>query len=299
MSAAFVTKIQRFSTHDGDGIRTVVFLKGCPLGCKWCHNPETKKAENQLYYVNKLCIACGSCKEICAHDAQVFRADSVHAYKAKKCMLCMRCVSACPTKAMESVADRMTSEQIMEIVCRDKPFYGHTGGLTLSGGEPLIHTELCMELLRSAKKQGFTTAIETCGFVNPEVIKRAVPLTDCFLWDIKDTDPKRHKENAGVDNTLILENLRLADALGAKTVLRCIVLRGVNAFPEHFQAVSEIYHSLQNCAGVELLPYHTYGGSKREQLDGFDDGNKAWIPDEKDLATAREVLTANGVDLRM
>lgn len=297
MSAALVTKIQRFSTHDGDGIRTVVFLKGCPLDCKWCHNPETKKAENQLYYINRLCIGCGLCKTVCEQNAQEFTPDGRHVYHPKKCMLCMKCVSACPAKAMERVAEYMTTEQIMEVVCRDKPFYGLNGGLTLSGGEPLIHAELCVELLASAKAQPLTTAVETCGFVSREVIRRVVPLTDCFLWDIKDTNPVRHKANTGVDNKLILENLKYADSLGAKTVLRCIVLKGINAEPAHFQAVSEIYHALRHCSGVELLPYHTYGGSKREQLDGFDDGNKAWIPDEADLALAREVLIANGVPL--
>ncbi len=174
MSAALVTKIQRFSTHDGDGIRTVVFLKGCPLNCKWCHNPETKKAENQLYYVNRLCIGCGLCKEVCKQNAQEFRYDNVHIYHPEKCALCLQCVAVCPAKAMESTAELMTTEQIMEVVCRDKPFYGQAGGLTLSGGEPLIHSKICMELLESAKAQGITTAVETCGFVTPEVVKRTV-----------------------------------------------------------------------------------------------------------------------------
>lgn len=295
MSAALVTKIQRFSTHDGDGVRTVVFLKGCPLDCKWCHNPETKKAENQLYYVNRLCIGCGACRAACGQDAHAFLPDGRHIYRPEQCALCMKCVSVCPAKAMESVAQVMTAEQIMEIVLRDKPFYGENGGLTLSGGEPLIHADLCVELLERAKKLGMTTAIETSGYASREAVRRVAPLTDCFLWDIKDTDPVRHKENTGADNRLILENLKIADSLGAKTVLRCIVLKGVNAEPAHFRAVSGIYHSLQCCAGVELLPYHTYGGSKREQLDGFDDGNKAWIPAEADLALARDILTENGV----
>lgn len=299
MSEALITNIQRFSTHDGDGIRTVVFMKGCPLDCKWCHNPETKKAENQLYYVKQLCIGCGKCKEVCVHNAHEFLPDGTHIYHPEKCVLCIKCTSVCPSRALESAAVLMSSEQIMKVVCRDMVFYGETGGMTLSGGEPLIHAALCMELLQSAKEHGMTTAVETCGYVNEETIKNVVPSTDCFLWDIKDTDALRHKVNTGVTNDKIIENLRLADSFGAKTILRCIILKGINALPQHYQAIAEIYHSLKHCSGVELLPYHTYGGSKREQLDGFDDGNKTWIPSDEDIVEAYSFLRSCDVPLKI
>ena len=189
----------------------------------------------------------------------------------------------------------LTSEQIMAEVLKDRAFYGERGGLTLSGGEPLLHGRAVLPLLQGAKAAGITTAIETCGVFAPELLTDIVPLTDLFLWDVKDTDPLRHQNNTGGALDTVLENLRRADALGARTRLRCILLHGVNLNEQHLAALAALYHSLQHCDGVELLPYHTYGDAKNAQLGRPSAAHPEWIPPEDELAFAREYITKHAV----
>ncbi|MEA4889865.1 MAG: glycyl-radical enzyme activating protein [Clostridiaceae bacterium] len=295
MNTLLVTNIQRFSTHDGDGIRTTVFLKGCPLRCKWCHNPETQSFGQQILYTAQTCIGCGACAAVCPNQAHRFSPEHVHQFHVEQCAACGRCLIACPAGAVEAAAKPMSADEIMDQVRRDKVFYGASGGITLSGGEPLAHAEECLELLKRTKAENMTTAVETSGFFDGAYIPQLAEYTDLFLWDCKDSDARRHKAYTGVCPDKILGNLHQLDRYDVKIILRCILVNGVNTEETHYRALAGLYHQLSHCAGVELLPYHAYGGSKRVQMGYADDGVKAWIPQPDVLQQATAVLKSLNV----
>ena len=289
-----VTKIQKFCTYDGPGVRTTVFLKGCPLRCAWCHNPETQSARPDFFYIPARCIGCGACAAVC--PVGVHRLENgVHLLDRERCTRCMRCTSVCVAKALEPCAREMSVEEILQEVKKDSAFYGKEGGVTLSGGEPLMHPQAALTLLRSAKEAGLHTAVETCGYFDKALVEELVPLVDLFLWDLKDTDDTRHRGYTGVSSVPIRENLACVDACGGVTRLRCILVRTVNMEEAHYEAIAACYHSLSHCEGVELLPYHAYGGSKAQQLGGEDNGRPEWIPSERDMKAARRFLRQRNV----
>lgn len=283
-----VTDIQRFCMHDGPGVRTTVFLKGCPLRCAWCHNPETQKSRSELLFYPSKCIGCRLCENECPNDVHSFDVD--HIVDREKCSSCGNCANSCPTSALEICGRQYTVEEIISVLEKDRAFYGETGGVTLSGGEPFLHGAAAVSLLQSCKENGFSTAVETCGYANFDIISSAIPYTDLFLWDIKDTDDDRHREYTGVSNKLILENLFRADACGAKVRLRCILVNGVNTNEKHYRNISEIASSLRNCKGVELIPYHAYSGTKATFIGLPDNGYPQWIPTDEQLNTARKII---------
>ena len=283
----FVTKIQRFCTKDGPGIRTTVFLKGCPLRCVWCHNPETQSTSAQFFYVDQLCIHCGTCAAIC-HVHSV--TDNEHLLDRATCNGCMKCVSNCPTGALENCAKWLSEEELYNEIMKDTAFYSEGGGITFSGGEPTVYADKLIPLLNRIQEKNIHTAIETCGYFNPIILPQLVKAVNLFLWDIKDTNNARHISNTGVSNEPIIKNLKTADSLEAKTVLRCILLKSVNLNADHLKSIADIYHSLNHCSGVELIPYHTYGASKSIQLGLANNAHREWIPSENDIYEAKELL---------
>ena len=291
-----VTKIQKFCTHDGPGIRTTVFLKGCPLRCLWCHNPETQSRRMEFFHSPQFCLNCGACAEVCPAGAHTFTPE--HQINRSICSGCMTCTAACPTGALESCAATMSAEAIITEVMKDRAFYGTNGGLTLSGGEPLLHGRNVLPILQAAKDAGITTAIETCGVFDTSLLADIVPLTDLFLWDVKDTDPARHQRNTGSSLDTMLGNLSQADSMGAKTRMRCILLAGVNLEEPHLAALAELYHSLRHCEGIELLPYHTYGDDKNIQLGKASAAHIEWIPSPEQLAQASAYIQQHAVLIR-
>ncbi len=274
--------------HDGDGVRTTVFLKGCPLRCAWCHNPETRRAERELLYYPNKCIGCGLCEKVCISKAHWFLGK--HILERNRCSVCGECARECPSAALEICGREYTPRELLSVIERDRAFYDGVGGVTLSGGEPLAQGEGAVELLRLCKESGISTAVETCGYLDRDVLKAALPYVDLFLWDIKDTDEERHKKYTGVSCGPIIENLVEADSLGAVSLIRCIIVNGVNTDAEHYRRVKEISRSLRNCRGVEVLPYHAYGGAKATFLGLPDNGRLEWIPSDEQILEAKNKM---------
>lgn len=301
-STLSVVRIQRFSTGDGPGLRTTVFLQGCPLHCAWCHNPETQPIRPVLLFDPTACIGCGGCTTVCPTGARRVVTDETGkeseslSYDRALCRACGACDEVCPTGACELSAREMTVSTLVETVLRDRAFYGETGGVTLSGGEPLLYPQV-IDLLRALSAAGLHIAVETCGAVPSERIVAAAPYVGSWLYDIKDTDPERLLHMTGGHLSQILDNLRLCDRLTAGHIrLRCIAVRGVNTTPAHWQAVSEIYHSLAHGEGVDVLPYHAYAGSKALRLGLEDDSHPDWIPTKQELAEAQSILSSHDIE---
>ena len=261
-----IFNIQRFSTSDGPGIRTVVFLKGCPLNCAWCHNPESKSSANEIFYKKELCIGCGSCRDVCSLGGHIFQ-EGIHHFDRDKCALCGKCAEMCYSKALEICGEVKTAEDIMDIVLRDKPFYAESGGgITLSGGEPLMQQDFSLSLLRLAKKHGLNTAIETSGFSGRDLTELN-QYTDLWLYDIKIFPDDEHIKYTGVSNKVIFDNLYLLDRMGAKIILRCPIIPEVNLREQHFSELAKLSNSLKNIAAIHIEPYHPLGLSKAQQLN--------------------------------
>lgn len=260
-----VFNIQRFCVNDGPGIRTTVFLKGCPLSCAWCHNPESKSPRPELFYDADKCVSCGRCVSLCPQKAHLME-NGRHQLRRESCVRCMACAEThCP--ALAAAGETRRAEDVMAEVLRDRPFYQASGGgMTLSGGEPFFQEAFVLDLLRLAREAQVHTCVETCGFAPLSLLEQAARWVDLFLYDIKLTDPALHRQWTGVSNDRILENLRALDKMGAKTVLRCPVIPGVNDTPAHFQGVAKIANSLMHLQEIHLEPYHPLGVSKARRL---------------------------------
>lgn len=293
-----ITDIQRGCTHDGPGLRTTVFFKGCPLNCKWCHNPETKHLKKEIFYRAEKCMGCLRCVTVCPVQAHTER-DGTHYFDPAKCTGCMKCCSAdlCPTHAIEATSETMTIEEIMEQVLLDRTFYRKRGGLTVSGGEPTFQREGLFALLEAAKAENIHTCIETCGVFPQEIIPRLASCVDLFLYDIKDTDAARLKENTCAALEQVMTNLLLLDQNGSATVLRCVLIPEVNLNAEHALAVAELFQQLNHCLYVELLPYHPYGLSKTEQLGG--EGIRYRQPENEELLSFARHLTEKNIPVKL
>ena len=250
--------IQHFSIHDGDGIRSNVFLKGCPLRCLWCHNPEGLSAQIEIQYIQNKCCGCGRCGYIFKnmHDLYIKTESQKQAYAAQ-----------CVYGALEPVGKWMTVTEVIDDVMKDLRFFKESdGGITVSGGEPMLQHEFTLALLKEAKKRGIQTAMETSGFALLEQYKQVLPYVDEFLWDYKETDEIKHKEFTGVSNQRILENLDALYKDGANIILRCPIIPGLNDTEEHFRGIAQRSSQMKNLKGVELMPYHKFGVAKDTRI---------------------------------
>ncbi|MBO5105543.1 MAG: glycyl-radical enzyme activating protein [Clostridia bacterium] len=260
-----VFDIQHFCLHDGPGIRTVVFLKGCPLKCQWCHNPESQNAYPQIMYSKEKCIGCGECVKACPQKK--FSLHNPWSCDNLASDECSACIKACPSGALRLCGDIMNTETLFKEITRDIVFYNHSGGgITLSGGEPLMQPDFSYELLRCAKNKQINTAIETCGFFDESLVPKFHTVTDLWLYDIKHFLDDVHLKYTGVKNDKIFKNLHTLDLLGANIVLRAPIIPGVNDNENHISMLGKLAGELRSVKRIELIPYHTLGVSKAKQL---------------------------------
>ena len=299
MITGVVFDIKRYAIHDGPGIRTTVFLKGCPLACRWCHNPESQSAAAEMIFRAGRCIRCGACVASCERGAIVW-SDAGPATERAVCVACGACAIVCYAEARERVGREMSVEETMVEIGRDRPFYEESGGgATFSGGEPLAQPEFLGALLAACRAAGIHTALDTCGYAPWEVIDRVRRDVDLFLYDLKLLDDARHRELTGVSNRLILENLRRLSELGHAIVLRVPIIPGVNDDPETLDEIGAFATSLPRLDEIALLPYNRMGIDKYARLDRpYRLSGVAPLSDEAMSAIARR-LSAFGLPVRV
>ena len=290
---AFIFDIKHFAVHDGPGIRTTVFFKGCPLKCVWCHNPESISKEGQLGFLRHKCVGCGKCASVCPVGAHYIDKDMKHCFERDKCIQCGKCEGVCPAKALTLYGKEMECAEILEDIMLDKDFYESSdGGITLSGGECLLQADFCRELLKGIKDEGIHTAVDTCGFVSRSAIDKVLPYTDLFLYDIKAFSEITHKKCTGAGNERIIENLIYIDGQGAKTEIRIPFVPDYN--DAEISEIAKLLTSLKNLTGVRVLPYHNYAATKYDSLD-MTDTLPHRVPEDSEIEAAKATLASFGL----
>ena len=292
-----IFNIQRFSIHDGPGIRATVFLKGCPLRCRWCSNPESQSASVELMTRDAQCIKCGICTEVCPVNAISIDAQGAKVVNMdrQKCTLCLKCTEVCPTNAIRQVGKWMSIEEVVDEVGRDSQFYVNSGGgVTISGGEPLFQGKFSYELLRWCKQKGYHTALDTSGYCAWKVLDGILNYTDLVLYDIKHLDAKKHKWGVGKGNQLILRNLQRIAQKGNKVWLRIPLIVDYNDSLEHIGKVAQLGIKT-GAEKVSLLPYHEWGKSKYKNLDKAYPAEGAKSPSNEYIQQLRDFIQSFGI----
>ena len=279
--------IRRLTLHDGPGTRTTVFVKGCPLRCRWCHNPECLSARPQLLFHDNLCAGCGRCAEACPHGAHI---SSPHAIDRSRCRLCGKCVDACWRGALEICGRDYTPEELLPLLMRDAAFYESGGGVTVSGGEPLLYAEAVARLFALLRGHGVRTALDTCGEAPWEAFEAVLPFADLVLFDMKGMDPERHRENTGRDNRRILDNLRRLGERETPVEIRMPVVPGCNDSEGEFEAAARFLAKMPSAVAVRLLPYRSLARSKYRAAGIADTMPDAPTPDTVFLETRAVIL---------
>jgi pyruvate formate lyase activating enzyme len=298
-SSGMVFNIMRYSVNDGPGIRTTVFLKGCPLRCRWCHNPESISPRREIAYRQDRCLKCGDCLAACPHGA-IVPLDGYFITLRKRCHQCGTCVQVCVSDAREIVGKEMTVAQVMEEVEKDIVFYDESGGgVTFSGGEPLDQAEFLLGLLKACKENGIHTAIDTTGFAAPERLETVSGYADLFLYDLKILNDAKHVEFTGASNALILSNLKLLVSMGSQVIVRVPIIPRFNDNLVDIHEMGEFVASLGGIKEIDLLPFHEIGRSKYERLGIECTMPESTPPSEQELNQVVDELSRFGVQVRI
>ncbi|MGD0037829.1 MAG: glycyl-radical enzyme activating protein [Bacteroidota bacterium] len=261
-----IFNIQRFSVYDGMGIRTTVFFKGCPLHCSWCHNPESLSLVREIALRSDRCIQCGDCMAICKNGA-IYRENGSYVIHRERCLRCGECVDVCVADARALVGREMTVEEVMKEIRADASFFNQSGGgVTFSGGEPLLQHEFLLALLETCRMEGIHTTVDTTGFTSATILKSIAENTDLFLYDLKLFNDAMHREYTGVSNQIIFQNLKLLADWNKKVVIRIPLIPSLNDDEENIRALGAFVASLQKIQEIHLLPYHRSGIDKYQRI---------------------------------
>jgi pyruvate formate lyase activating enzyme len=299
MTQGIIFDIQSYSLHDGPGIRTLVFLKGCPLRCIWCQNPESQRHRPELLYDTEKCTGCGTCVTACRNGAIEVREGKSHTDR-ERCDGCGECVNICPTEARILAGRTMSAEEVFREVKKDEAFFRNSGGgVTLSGGEPLAQPEFSSDVLRLCREQGIATAIETCGLAPWEAVAQVLRYTDLVLYDLKHLDAVAHRKLTGAPNEVILKNARrIHGELGIPIIARIPVVPGCNADLENIEATARfIAHELGTETPVNLLAYHRLGESKYARLEQTGSGAFIAPPSEEEMEELKRLMEERGLSV--
>ena len=289
---ALIFEIKRFAVHDGDGIRSTVFFKGCPLKCVWCHNPEGISYKSEVGFYAHKCNNCHTCVRICDSGANTI-IDETHSFDSRKCNACGKCERACTSGAIKLYGKEMSVQNVFDMVIEDKIFYEQSdGGVTLSGGECLSYPDFCSELLSMLKAEGVNTAVDTCGYVNRQSIDKVIPYTDVFLYDLKAIDEDVHIKCTGKSNKIILENLSYIDSQNKSIEVRIPYVPEYNG--GEIEKIADFLSELKNLTKVRVLPYHNYASSKYSALE-MENTLPKKLPSEEEILRAKNILRERGI----
>jgi pyruvate formate lyase activating enzyme len=294
----YVFDIKKYAIHDGPGIRTTIFFKGCPLQCKWCHNPESWAIHPELGFRRGRCVRCGRCAEACEEQA-ISLAENGSVTDAEKCKVCGECVGVCLSSAREVIGQEMTVREVISEIEKDVIFYDQSGGgATFSGGEPLMQPEFLLGLLEQCRKQGIHTVVDTTCHVKPEIIEKAAGQADLFLCDLKHMDPAVHRDFTGVDNDLILYNIKCLSDAGKRIVIRIPIIPGFNDEKANIEMTAEFVKSLGNVSKISILPYNRGGKEKSARLTAEFALMETEVPGGQRMAAIADALRDYGFDVK-
>ena len=301
MTVAILFDIKRYAIHDGPGIRTTLFLKGCPLRCVWCHNPESWSSAKQRLYKQVKCIGCSSCVDACPEGALKLTPEGIRP-TGRPCVMCGSCADACPALAMEICGREWPMDELMAEVEKERGVMENSGGgVTLSGGEPLLHPEYTLDLLEELGLRGFHRAVDTTLFASPGTVRAVAEACELFLVDLKVMDADVHRRYTGVSNEGILENLRMVASIGTPCFIRIPLIAEVNASEENIAATIDFLRSLDRPpVEVDLLPYHDIGKGKHERMGTVYNPENLPLsaPSQKEQEAVAEMFRASGLQVR-